>query len=285
MTSTLVPFPAGTPLRSDELEGARPPRIRAVCLDIDDTLIDTTTSARKALFGMIGRDDLWPAWERMTDEYVDRVVAGEMDYVTMRRARTKAFFADLGALLDDDLVATLEDRRLAQMNSAWQLFDDALPCLDWLRAAGLRIAAITNASGPHQRAKLLHLGIARFFDAVVIAGEVGVSKPESLIFRSACERLDVPVCEVMHIGDRLEVDAVGARNAGLHATWLNRAGPPCGQPGVHVIETLSDLPELLVSDYLTPSVTEPSPMPLQRARFSMQPPVGLPSLSGGTDAP
>lgn len=235
---------------------------------------------------MIGRDDLWPAWQRMTDEYVDRVVAGEMDYVTMRRARTKAFFADLGALLDDDLVATLEDRRLAHMNSTWRLFDDALPCLDWLRAAGLRIAAITNASGPHQRVKLLNLGIARFFDAIVIAGELGVSKPAPLIFHAACERLDVPICEAMHVGDRLEVDAIGARDAGLHAVWLNRGGMTRrAAPGLHILETLSDLPELLVTEYLTPSVTRSSPMPVPRARFSARPPVGLPSLSGGTDAP
>lgn len=219
----------------------------------------------------------------MTDEYVDRVVAGEMDYLTMRRARTKAFFADLGALLDDDLVATLEDRRLAQMNSTWQLFDDALPCLDWLRAAGLRIGAVTNASGPHQRAKLLDLGIARFFDAVVIAGELGVAKPDPMIFRSTCDRLNVPLCEAVHIGDRFEVDALGARDAGLRAVWLNRAGSDRDEPGVHMVETLSDLPELLVSEYLTPAVTEPSPMPVQRARFSVEPQVGLPSLSGGTD--
>jgi putative hydrolase of the HAD superfamily len=271
-------------LRPDELEGAhRPSRIRAVCLDIDDTLIDFTSSARVALFGLIGRDDLWPAWQRMTDEHVAMVVAGDMDYDTMRRARTKAFFADFGALLDDDLVALLEDRRLAQMNSAWRLFDDALPCLDWLRAAGLRLAAVTNASGQHQRGKLVGLGIARFFDTIVIAGELGAAKPDPLIFREACDQLDVPAGEALHVGDRFDVDAIGARDAGLHGVWLNRDGTHRPEAGVHVIETLSDLPELLVSEYLTPAVCSPSTMPVQRGRFSVQQPVGLPSLTGGTD--
>jgi putative hydrolase of the HAD superfamily len=247
-------------------EDDHPPCIQAVCLDVDDTLIDFTTSARRALFSMIGRDDLWPTWQRMTDEHVAKVIAGEMDVDSMRRARTKAFFADLGALLDDDTVHTLERRRLEEMNGAWALFDDVLPCLDWLRAAGLKVAAVTNASGDHQRAKLSDLGIARFFDTVVIAGELGSAKPDPLIFQTACTQLHVTAAEALHVGDRLDVDALGAQHAGLHGVWLDRCGADTVvEPGVHVIETLSDLPELLVSEYLTPTVTGRAGVPDQRA--------------------
>lgn len=236
-----------------------------MCLDVDDTLIDFTGSARKALSSMIGRDDLWPTWQRMTDEHVAKVIAGEMDVDTMRCARTKAFLARIGALIDDELVTELEHRRLVEMNAAWALFDDVLPCLDWLRAAGLKLAAVTNASGEHQRAKLRTLGIARFFDAVVIAGELGTAKPDPVIFHTACDRLDVPVAEAVHVGDRLDTDAVGARRAGLYGVWLNRWRADARvEPGVHVVETLSDLPELLVSEYLTPTVRARSGVPGQR---------------------
>jgi putative hydrolase of the HAD superfamily len=239
--------------------------IQAVCLDIDDTLIDFTTSARRALARMIGRDDMWPTWQRMTEEHVKKVVAGEMDSDTMRLARTKAFFCDLGVLLDDGLVVQLECRRHAEMTGAWQLFDDVVPCLDWLRAAGLKVAAVTNASGPHQRAKLHSLGIARFFDTVVIAGELGAAKPDPAIFQAACRRLSVSTDETLHVGDRLETDAVGARDAGLHGVWLHRRGPESAHStGVHVIETLSDLPALIVSEYLTPAASGPVGVPGQR---------------------
>jgi putative hydrolase of the HAD superfamily len=241
------------------------PRIEAVCLDVDDTLIDFTTSARKALCTMIGRDDMWPTWQRMTDEHVAKVIAGEMDVETMRRARTRAFFADLGTLLDDDKVYELENRRLEEMNHAWSLFDDVVPCLDWLHAAGLKVAAVTNASGPHQRAKLTDLGIARFFDTVVIAGELGAAKPDPVIFHAACAQLEVPSTQTVHVGDRLDVDALGARAAGLHGIWLHRCpAEPIPGLGVPVIESLSDLPELLVSEFLTPTVTTPSGVPGQR---------------------
>lgn len=249
-------------LRSElERSVGKPPEITAVCLDIDDTLVDFTSAARSALFTLIGRDDMWPAWQHTTDEYVARAVSGELDPRTMRMQRTKAFLTDMGVLLDDETVQVLEDRRQTQMCSGWRLFADALPCLDWMRAAGLKLAAVTNASGPAQRDKLACLGLTRFFDAVVIAGEVGVAKPDPGIFHAACEDLHVKPANAVHIGDRLDLDAMGARNAGLHAIWLNREDEPATRAlkDVHVIADLAELPSLLVSEYVTPSVTVPAP--------------------------
>jgi putative hydrolase of the HAD superfamily len=239
--------------------GHLPIPIRAVCLDIDDTLIDFTSTARQALCDLIGRDDMWLCWQRTTDEHVARVVAGELSYEQMHQERTKAFFADLGALLDDDLVADLERRRNTRLRASWRLYDDTLPCLDWLRAAGVKLAAVTNASGSHQRAKLDTLGIGRFFDTVVIAGELGAAKPDPVIFQTACARLGVPVEASMHVGDLLEADALGARDAGLHGVWLDRSLTACHElrtgAGVHVIDSLADLPGLLVTEYRTPDLS------------------------------
>ncbi|HEY0452371.1 HAD family hydrolase [Actinophytocola sp.] len=273
MTFGLVPFPAEAAAaeRRSHRAGSdgwehehRPTPIRAVCLDIDDTLVDFTSTARQALCDLIGRDDMWPRWQRTTDEHVARVVAGELAYEAMHRERTKAFFADLGALLDDDLVADLERRRCTQLSAGWRLFDDTVPCLDWLRAAGLKLAAVTNASGSHQRVKLERLGISRFFDTVLIAGELGAAKPDPVIFHTACARMGVPVDATMHVGDLLDADAIGARDAGLHGVWLDRAPAPTGHAvetvaGVQTIGTLADLPELLVTEYRTPDLSEPDP--------------------------
>jgi putative hydrolase of the HAD superfamily len=239
-------------LRADLLGSvANPPEIKAVCLDIDDTLVDFTRAARTALLALIGRDDMWPAWQEATDAFVGRAVTGELTPREMRQERTKAFFAEqLGVYLDDSTVAVLEDRRQTQMCQGWRLFADALPCLEWLRAAGLRIAAVTNASGPQQHAKLADMGISRFFDAVVIAGELGVAKPDPRIFHVACQQLQILPGQAVHIGDRLDLDAVGARDAGLHGVWLDRSGGRHAPAGVHVIADLEALPELLVREYI-----------------------------------
>ncbi|WP_349497775.1 HAD family hydrolase [Actinokineospora globicatena] len=271
MTSALVPAPSTSagPGRVVANNGHEPPAIDAICLDIDDTLIDFTGSARSALSVLIGSvvlgsADLWPTWQRVTEEHSAMVVAGELDYDAMRHARTKAFLSDLGSDLDDDAVAALEDRRLAQMSRAWRPFPDVLPCLDWLRAAGLRLAAVTNASGPRQRERLASLGLERFFDAVISAGELGAAKPDPVIFHTACAELDVAPANTAHIGDRLDLDAHGARDAGLHGIWLDRDHTHPPTPGVPVIDTLADLPALLVTEYRTPTVTSTSTLPIPR---------------------
>jgi putative hydrolase of the HAD superfamily len=220
-----------------------------VCLDIDDTLIDYDGSARSALTALVGHDDAWPTWQRMTDEHVARAISGEFDYDTMRRTRTKAFFADLGEYLDDAEVGRREEHRLATMEQSWRIFDDTLPCLDWLRATGIKVAAVTNASGPHQRAKIAAVGLSEFFDRVVIAGELGVAKPDPVIFRTACVDLGVDPAETVHVGDRLDLDAIGARDAGMHGVWLNRTGEsPVVPVGVSTITSLDELPELLICE-------------------------------------
>ncbi|WP_084468259.1 HAD family hydrolase [Actinokineospora inagensis] len=265
MTSALVPAPSTSATPGRAQHPHRPPAVDAICLDIDDTLIDFTGSARTALTHLTGRDDLWPDWQRVTEQHSAMVVAGVLDYDTMRHARTKAFLAHLGTHLDDAAVAALEDRRLAQMNRAWRLFPDVLPCLDWLRAAGLRLAAVTNASSPHQRARLATLGVDRFFDTVISAGQLGAAKPDPVIFHTACAHLGVPPDHTAHIGDRLDLDAAGARAAGLHGIWLDRTHTGEPDPAdIPVIDTLDDLPALLVTEYRTPTVTSTSGLPSPR---------------------
>lgn len=233
-------------------------RIRAVCLDIDDTLVDYVRSSRRALTALIGHDDAWASWSRLTDAHYDRYMAGEVDFDTMRWERTREFLVDLGETLDDTEVIARERHRQRVMRDAWCLFDDVLPCIDWLRSSGLRLAAVTNASGQYQRGKLAVVGLTEIFDHIMISGEIGTAKPDPLIFRSACVALGLAPHEVVHIGDRLDLDAAGAQNAGLHGVWLDRharrACPRRGNPGpvpdgVTVIHSLAELPALL-ADHL-----------------------------------
>jgi putative hydrolase of the HAD superfamily len=231
--------------------------VRAVFLDIDDTLVDFTSASRAALTAMIGRSDMWSLWERITDEYVGRVVDGELDYPTMHRRRTAAFLDALGVAVDEADAARFERRRAAGMRARFRLFDDVLPCLTRLRANGLRIAAVTNASGNHQRTKLEDLGLSPYIDHVAIAGEVGAAKPDPLIFHSACAAVDCEPHEAMHVGDRLRTDAVGARNAGLQAVWLNRAGAaesvPEGVTAINSLVELADHVEYSVAGTIVPA--------------------------------
>ncbi|WP_370939639.1 HAD family hydrolase [Amycolatopsis sp. cg13] len=238
-----------------------PPELSLVCLDIDDTLIDCTAAIRRTLHALTGRDDLWPLWDLITEEHVALVVAGKLGYDVMHHRRTECFLAELGIFGDSAQVSAFEARRREILARSWRLFDDVLPCLEWLRAAGLQLAAVTNASGVHQRQKIAELGLAPFFDHVAIAGEVGVAKPDPVMFHSVCLALDCPPERTVHVGDKLDTDAIGAFDAGLGAVWLDRDGTSrTGErapEGVHTVTGLDELPELLVSEYATVGVPAP----------------------------
>lgn len=228
-----------------------PPNLRLVCLDIDDTLVDFTAACRTALAVLLGRSDLWPLWERITERHTAMVVSGDLDYAAAHLRRTQCFLGELGVVVDTEHASGFERRRKELVRKSWRLFSDVLPCLDWLRAAGVLLAAVTNASGAHQRAKLADLGLARFFDHVAIAGEIGVAKPDPVMFHSVCATLGCTPEEVAHVGDKLHTDAVGARDAGLAGIWLDRgcSGGREVPEGVHVIDGLEELPQLLVSEF------------------------------------
>jgi putative hydrolase of the HAD superfamily len=237
-----------------------------VCLDIDDTLIDCTAAIRCTLHTLTGRGDMWQLWDLITEEHVAMVVAGTLEYESMHHRRTACFLGELGVLADSTDVAGFERRRLDLLSRSWRLFDDVLPCLDWLRPPGVLLAAVTNASGAHQRRKLADLGLASYFDHIAIAGELGVAKPDPVIFGSVCLALGCDPSETMHVGDKLDTDAIGARDAGLGAVWLDRDETGLVAPAsVHTISGLAKLPELLVSEFARVGV------PAQRRRAAPLP--------------
>ncbi|MFP5406561.1 MAG: HAD family hydrolase [Gammaproteobacteria bacterium] len=111
------------------------------------------------------------------------------------------------------------------------LYDDVEPVLErWSQRYPLIVVSNGNAD-------VDRVGIGRFFAARVHAHELGFAKPDPRIFLEACARVGVEPAAVLHVGDDLDLDVRGARQAGLGAAWIRRpdlAGPAAvdvGEPG------------------------------------------------------
>jgi putative hydrolase of the HAD superfamily len=86
------------------------------------------------------------------------------------------------------------------------------------------------------------LGLAPFFEVMVISCEVGQAKPAGAMFQRCLQALRLPPPAVLHIGDSLEEDEEGARRAGLRAARVQRRG---GRPRAGAVLNLADaLPDL-----------------------------------------
>lgn len=96
-----------------------------------------------------------------------------------------------------------------------------------LKAAGHRLALITDGSSRHQRSKIAALGLNRFFDpdAIFISGETGGDKHTPLPFRLAEERFGASVSRMYYVGDNLAKDFVHPNLRGwISVMLLDTAG-------------------------------------------------------------
>ncbi len=107
------------------------------------------------------------------------------------------------------------------------------------------LVAITNGNADIQR-----MGIAPYFQFALRAGPDGRMKPYPDLFRHAAARLGIQTRQILHIGDHVRSDVLGALNAGCQAAWLNPANSPQPQeakpPLVLPHVELSDLAQLLL---------------------------------------
>jgi len=105
-----------------------------------------------------------------------------------------------------------------------------------------KLAVISNAMSDVPRHALKKFGLERYFVAVVISRDLGIRKPDPEIFNFTLNRLGVENDEAVHVGDSLENDIKGARNAGMKTVWVkNNNGVPDIEPDytIHSIKELT----------------------------------------------
>lgn len=198
--------------------------VRAITLDLDDTLWP---------FAPIGArvEQVLDAWLREHSP-----CTAEMFPIPAMRALRERVFAehphlshDLSQLRRLTLQRALEQSGagLALLDAAYEAFyaarneiveyyPDSLAALARI-AARLPVAAVSNGNADLGRIGLLH-----HFAFSLGSREHGAGKPEASIFHAACARLNAAHGEVLHVGDHIELDVVGAARAGLRSCWINR---------------------------------------------------------------
>ena len=103
----------------------------------------------------------------------------------------------------------------------FELFEDALPALEELRAARLNIGLVSNGIRDLTEFVAHHrLDV----DAIVDSRSHGRVKPHPTIFQAALELLGVAAAEAVMVGDSLEEDVEGARALGMRAILIDREG-------------------------------------------------------------
>ena len=218
-------------------------RIRAISLDLDDTLWPVwpvIARAEAALCDWLAQHA--PATvARFPDAAAHRVVVKQLwterpdlhvDLGALRREAIRAALLQSG---DDGTLAAAAFDCFYAARQRVELFDDALSTLEFL-AARYPLVAVSNGN-----ADVALTGVGAFFRAHLGAPALGFAKPDARIFHAAAQALQVAPEQVLHIGDDALLDARGALDAGLQAVWLNRQGQEWTHPGARPQAVVGDL--------------------------------------------
>lgn len=99
---------------------------------------------------------------------------------------------------------------------AWWVDTEALQVLSVEAHAGRRLGIVSNFD---RRLRSLYerFALDRMFGVLVCSAELGVEKPDPIVWQVACRAAGVSPREAVHVGDREEDDVLGATRAGLRA--------------------------------------------------------------------
>lgn len=201
--------------------------LRAVSLDLDNTLWDTPPVLRRAeavlhewlsahLPRVASRCDATALLQlrlAVARERPER--AHDLSYVrteALRRAARAAGYDDAAAERAFGVFLTARNEVVP--------FAEVPGALVRL-AARVPLYALSNGN-----ACVWRVGIGRHFRAAIDAAEAGAAKPDARIYARLLEVAGVPARAVLHVGDDAHADVEGARAAGLRTAWMNRARAP-----------------------------------------------------------
>ena len=221
-----------------------------IFFDIDGTLLDHKYSERAGVlefycnhnnaFSKIRQEEFYVLWCSISDRHFDRFLRGEISFVEQRRERTKEVFCVAGITLPNEQ-ADLEFREYLEVYERnWRLFQDVIPCLESLKKEH-KLGIISNGDLEQQLYKLERMGIRDFFDIVVTAGDIGVSKPDPRIFAMACEKGGVSPDQAYYIGDDFTTDIIACQDAGMKGIWINRNNSVCEDGNARTVFSLETL--------------------------------------------
>jgi len=213
----------GTAIQTTPLTG-----LKAVAFDLDSTLCEYTLSVEEVLRAALLRagleadvlGDLSVAAGRYASSW------GEVQENLQATERIRLhIFEQLLTNCASDADATQLSDAYGEVRGETGIrpFDGARELLHDLKEH-YPLGLLTNGPSDIQWEKVRSLGFGDLFDAIVVAGDVGIYKPDPRVFEILLDRLGVDASATLFVGDNLELDIVGAHRSGMRTAWIRRNG-------------------------------------------------------------
>lgn len=193
---------------------------KAILFDLYDTLVwldvDQSDAGRQRMADRLGvpLERFLAAWRTSVN---DRMLG--------RGNGLAGHLADTISTLDmepnSELIADLVDVERRRLEESVHLYPSAVPVLRQLARAGYRLGLLSNVSDG-AALPIVHLGLDRLFDEMILSHEVGLLKPDPAIFELACQRLDVTPLEAMFVADGGFGELDAAHRLGIYSVQVEQ---------------------------------------------------------------
>jgi 2-haloacid dehalogenase len=195
---------------------------RYATFDCYGTLIDWNSGLRAAL----GSDELLERYHQVEPE--------------VERERPTPSYREVMADAARRIGAP-DPEGVAESLPSWEPFPEVRLALEHARAAGWKLAILSNTDRDFIEASMAKIGVP--FELAIVASEIGSYKP-ALGHWQAFER-GVGRLPDVHVGASLFHDIGPANELGLKSVWVNRLGERAGPQPTREIPDLAPLPEVL----------------------------------------
>jgi putative hydrolase of the HAD superfamily len=202
-------------------------KIKHIFFDLDHTLWDFDRNSKlafEALFNQYSIDlDLskfLAIYEPINYAYWAKFRVEEISKLDLRRGRLSDSFAVFERVFSETELDAMAETYIEELPKNNHLFDGVMQTLDEL-SPNYTLHIITNGFHEVQHNKLHKSGLKPYFSTVTTSEEVGLKKPNPVIFQKALEKTQAEPQESLMVGDTFEADILGAEALGMHTLFYN----------------------------------------------------------------
>jgi len=219
--------------------------VRAACIDLDGTLLDTIPDLAAAANAMLVALKLAP----LPQERIRRFVGKGVEVLIDRTLDAAGGLAAAGDPATGEAARVHFYSAYRELNgSEARTYPGVVQGLQRLRDLGITLACVTNKPDEFAVPLLQRCGLDAYFDFVIGGDTLPFKKPHPGQLLEACRRWSLDPAQVLAVGDSVN-DAEAARAAGM-PVYLVPYGYNEGRD-VHdadvdgIVSSLSELPSLI----------------------------------------
>lgn len=212
--------------------------MKAVLFDLDNTLFAVEQYFSGAFSDVA--DYLKEKYQLSAEEIYNKLMGIWKEKTSMYAHLFDDLLGELS--LEDELENVI--RIFNEYEGELEPYPDTIPLLNKLKQAELKLGIITDGNTQRQMRKINSLGIAPFFDVIILTKAIGRSKLTEVPFRKALDELETsPECSFF-VGDNPHLDFKGAKQAGMKTVRLLKGEFKNTRKNEYIDFEINDLKEL-----------------------------------------